>query len=642
MSILHFRCVGLLGTGLWIACAAAQNASAIQASENAVLTPAEADQLQQQALDEGEAGKTSDALRDYRRVLAVRPEWKEGRWNLGMLEYGSNQFADAKSTFEKVVEFAPSMGMAWSLLGLSEFETADYDNALIHLQKAQLLGIADDEEIARVSSYHLALLLVRASRFEEAAHLLQQNFGADSASSQAKLALGLATLKIPLLPKELDPSKEALVLAAGEAVLSKTTDRFPELLRTYPETPYLHLAYGAALANAGKNAEALKQFRAETKVSPASPLPWQAISRIETQLGATSEARSAAEHAQKLAAALPGTTSPEQRIVQFYADAAARAGTASELDQALWISALREYTGGEYAKANADLKTWLAGNQQNGTGWALLGLCEYELKDYANALLHLDRGAKLGLNAKPEYLYQARYTYGILLVQAGRFDEATEILATEINAPAPLGAKVEAALGLALLRRAEFPDASPQQAELFQAAGHIAVLLETSRYDEAFPQFKQLLEKYPTLPFLHYAYGTALIALSEFDQAAVQMEAEAALSPGSELPRVRLASIALRQHDAETAIKWARQAVQLTPQSAEAHYLLGRASLESGDVAGAISELETASLLSPSSPEIHFNLAKAYARAKRPEKAEQERETFTRLSEEQKASPAAR
>jgi Flp pilus assembly protein TadD len=93
-----------------------------------------------------------------------------------------------------------------------------------------------------------------------------------------------------------------------------------------------------------------------------------------------------------------------------------------------------------------------------------------------------------------------------------------------------------------------------------------------------------------------------------------------------------LASIALRQHNFADAIAWSRRAVALAVNSTEAHYLLGRASLESGDDATALRELETASRLSPASPEIHFNLAKAYARAKMPEKAEQERATFSQLS----------
>jgi tetratricopeptide (TPR) repeat protein len=111
------------------------------------------------------------------------------------------------------------------------------------------------------------------------------------------------------------------------------------------------------------------------------------------------------------------------------------------------------------------------------------------------------------------------------------------------------------------------------------------------------------------------------------------MKAEMPISPASELPYIRLASIALRQHNFTDALTWSRSALLLAANSAEAHYLLGRASLELGDDVTALSELETASRLSPASPEIHFNLAKAYARAKMPEKAERERATFSQLNE---------
>ena len=132
-----------------------------------------------------------------------------------------------------------------------------------------------------------------------------------------------------------------------------------------------------------------------------------------------------------------------------------------------------------------------------------------------------------------------------------------------------------------------------------------------------------------------------MIALSEFEPAAAQMQAERTLSPRSELPCVSLASIALRQSDPAPAVKWAQCALDLNHDSVDAHYLLGRASLEAGDVNTAIRELEIASNLSPESPEIHFNLARAYARAKMPDKAQRERETFSRLNDAQKASQSA-
>ncbi|MGA9670342.1 MAG: tetratricopeptide repeat protein, partial [Terracidiphilus sp.] len=632
-------------------------------------TSVDIDSLRKQALEEGEAGKTDAAIRDYQRALELQPEWKEGLWNLGMLLYSSDRFAEAKANFQKVVEFAPNVGTAWSLLGLSEYETRDYDNALTHLEKSRTLGIKDDEEIARVSSYHLGILWIRAGEFERASELLLATFGTGIVSPQAKIALGLALLRVPLLPEQLNPSSEALVLAAGGAATSGVDEpsRLAALLPANPDVPYLRFAYGLALAKAGKEREALEQMLAETKISPGSSATWIEVSRLALRQGAMDESLKAGQEAVRLSAndkdahemlaqaleaagkheqaaaerkfvapALAGHPTIEQRMIALYANASAASKPGPPLEDARqsWNRAMQEYMAGQYSAAIPDLKAWLAVTPESGTGWALLGLCEFELKDFDNALIHLDRGAKLGLSASPESISLARYTYGILLVHAGHFDQAAEVLASAANSADAPASRVEYALGLALLRRAEFPDtANKQQAALVTTAGRIESLLQQSKYDEAFPQFKRLLDQYPSTPFLHYAYGTALIAISEFDQAAAEMQAEIAISPRSELPLARLASIALRQHDAATAITWSQRAITIAPNSVDAHYLFGRASLEAGDVTSAMHELEIAGKLSPASPEIHFNLAKAYARAKMTEKAQYERDTFSRLNQ---------
>jgi Flp pilus assembly protein TadD len=85
-------------------------------------------------------------------------------------------------------------------------------------------------------------------------------------------------------------------------------------------------------------------------------------------------------------------------------------------------------------------------------------------------------------------------------------------------------------------------------------------------------------------------------------------------------------------HRPADALPSAQRAVELAPDSGEAHYLLGRSCLELGQQEKALRELETASKMAPGSPEVHFNLAKAYAKADLPEKAEQERATFARLN----------
>jgi predicted Zn-dependent protease len=527
------------------------------------------------------------------------------------------------------------------LLGLCEFELKQYGPALAHLEDAQTLGLGDDAETARVASYHLALLRIRQGQFERGTELLHSAFGSGPLSSQIQLALGLALLRVPLLPDEVDPSKDALMLAAGLASTGPdSVEGFTELLQSYPTTPYIHYAYGLRLKETGRWKEALAQQHEEAELSPQSGLPWIEISELETRLGHHREATSAAQRAKaidpQLQGALADSSSRDPRMITLYKGSGGVAGhpeTTNAGTQAR-SSAMQNFSAGHYSDAIAELKPWLIANPADGTSWAVLGLSEFALKEYENAQIHLERGEQLGLSGSADAVRQAKYTLGVLLIRSGAFDRASEVLSSAAGAGAgSLQQELQFASGLALLRIRKLPeDVEPDRRELIAHAGEIAQLLFASRYDEADPKFEALLKKYPRAPFLHYAYGTALLAISQYQEAKAQMRAEIAISPNSELPYVRLASIALRQQQPGDAIQPAEHAIQLAADSAEAHYLLGRAALQLGDSARSVRELEIACRLAPSSPEAHFNLAKAYAKAGQPQKSEQERTRFTELN----------
>jgi len=664
-----------------------------------------------------EGGKPDKAIEDYRQALEIRPDWPEGWWYLGTLQYDGDQYSDAIPSFQQLARLAPELGSAWNLLGLCEFETKRYADSFKHLEKGQSLGSPDDPEIARVSQFHFAQLLIRNAQFEQASRLLAGTFGKNQVPEQAKPVLGLALLRVPLLPQELDPSKDALIHAVGEvaAVMlqgdtASALDKFPSLLKQFNDTPYLHFAYGLALASAGRLEEALAQQRAEALVSPQSGLPQIEISRLELRLNHAEEALRAAEKAVRLAPDSPATHEilgqslsatgrreraeeefraakkfepeaprPESRIVSLYAPAAptntnrgspdtpnhpspssisdfdkltrqAAAFQAAgnvvaaieayqqalavrpQWDEGRWNLAMLYFSAKRYPQGIAQLKNWLQRKPTDGTAWAVLGLCEFETKDYENARIHLQHGTELGLGGAPESVLAAKYKLAILDNRQGEFEKATQLLVAEPSS-ALLAAEIQIALGMALLRIPLFPDQlDSEKSVMARAAGEISALLYHSRYDEAFPKLVNLLREYPGTPSLHYVYGTALEALSEYDEAEVQMREELRISPQSALPHIGLASIALRRHRPADGLSSAQRAVELAPQSPEAHYVLGRIYLEQELGALAVSELETASRLAPESPEVHFNLAKAYAKASLPEKAAEQRAIFARLN----------
>ncbi len=306
-----------------------------------------------------------------------------------------------------------------------------------------------------------------------------------------------------------------------------------------------------------------------------------------------------------------------------------------------WNLAMLYYSTNQYPQAIAALKSWVAHKPSDGTAWAVMGLSEFATRDYSNALVHLQRGRELGFGGSAESVQAARYRLGTLLIRIGEFESATDVLAQE-GGSGPLAGEIQFALGMSLLRIPLLPEqVEPSKKPLVQSAGQIAELLQDSKYDAAFLKFQELLRVYPTTPFLHYAYGTALASLSRYDDADAQLHQELRISPTSHLPYLRLAAIALRQHRPSDALPVAQRAIQLAPDSGEAHYLLGRAYLETSQDEMAVRELETAAKLSPTSPEVHFNLAKAYTKAKQPEKADQQRMIFVQLNalaEQQRSS----
>jgi tetratricopeptide (TPR) repeat protein len=689
-----------------------QSSSASQ--ENAVTADFEA--VAKSATTARDAGHTDEAIREYRRAVELNPRWEEGWWYLGTLLYDEDHYSEAIPAFQKLVELVSSAGPAWNFLGLCEFETKDYGNSLKHLKKGLALGDADDPEIGDVAKYHVALL-IRSGESDQAANLLASAFGQSEMPAQIKIALGLAMLHVPLFPKEIDPSQDALIFAAGEAASAiaqrdsaKTLTAFASLLVDYPDTPYLHYAYGKVLAFAGRNEDALKQQGEEVRISPKSALPWIEISQLELRLQNPQEALQAAqetvqrapdspashralEHvwevlgekekaAEELALAEklePEKYQPEERIALLYSNhATARSegnaqvgahqasdpgpGSFEELssraaqtqasgdadaaiqnyqralelrpewDDGRWNLVMLHYSAGHYPEAISELKTWVERRPNFGPAWAVMGLCEFELKDYKNAFVHLQRGEELGFGGSPEGVGLARYHLALLENRSGQFESAMETLAPGTSSGTP-AKEVQIALGMALLRIPQLPDQiEPSRITLVQSAGEVAALLLNSKYDQAFPKLQALLREYPAVPFLHYAYGTALVALSKFDEAEIQLRAELRLSPESELPYVSLASLALKRHRPAEALVSAQRAVQLVADSAESRYVLGRAYLELGQNEQAVHELERASKLDPGSPEVHFNLAKAYAKAKLPERAEEERAIFARLN----------
>jgi tetratricopeptide (TPR) repeat protein len=261
--------------------------------------------------------------------------------------------------------------------------------------------------------------------------------------------------------------------------------------------------------------------------------------------------------------------------------------------------------------------------------WALLGLSEYETKGFSRAFSHLQRARELGNT--PELAHTADYHLALLFNLRGEFEKAQTLLSKLVLAGVN-SEDVQVGLGLSLLRVPLLPaQLDPSKDALVHDAGNVGGLLAHSEQDRADLAFRDLLTKYPRVPFAHYAYGTALASRGKEEAAEAQFQEETTVTPDSGLAYMQWAFLEFRSQHYAAALPLARNGVKLAPTSSMAHYVLGSILLAQGDTSASIPALETARRLAPASPEVRYSLSRAYGKAGRSEESRRERTEFARL-----------
>ena len=191
-----------------------------------------------------DADRPEDAIALYTQALRVNPNWPEGWWNLGVLNYHADRYGEGRDAFRRLVTVDPMAGAAWAFLGLCQFNTGELDDSLASLSRAATLGISGSLELLTSARLHLALLLSRFERFDES-FLLLFDLAYQQPESRAVVdALGIAALRLPYLPKEVPADQIGMVRLAGQAMaaladfrLDKARKTYRILLQQYPGRP---------------------------------------------------------------------------------------------------------------------------------------------------------------------------------------------------------------------------------------------------------------------------------------------------------------------------------------------------------------------------------------------------------------------
>ena len=224
------------------------------------------------ARDDGDLEAAVDL---YRQVVKASPRQMDAWWYLGTSLYELERWADARAAFDRVVRLDKTNGAALAFRGLCTFKQGQYPEALEDLMQAKALGVSGNAEVGSVARFHAGLAMTRLGKFELALNTIGEFALEGNDSPQIIEALGVATLRMPLLPSEVPPEKREMVLMAGRGsyfmamrLAPAARTAFEELALRYPDVPNVHYAFGVFLMSDDPD-RALKEFERELSVQPS-------------------------------------------------------------------------------------------------------------------------------------------------------------------------------------------------------------------------------------------------------------------------------------------------------------------------------------------------------------------------------------
>jgi predicted Zn-dependent protease len=246
----------------------------------------------QAALD----SRPDEAIQLYKQALAIRPDWPEGWLYMGGALYQKGRFAEATDALRKGIGLAPVFANGWALLGLSESQLDDPEQALADIRKGEELGLGGNVPFETAVRVRAAQILIRSSAFDEALAQLQPLTKYPDNPPPVEEAMGLCALASPDDIARITPQRRAVVELAGKAAWALASQHrdvaaagYRQLLEQYPGEPGVHYAGGLYLMETDIGA-ALAEFQKEVQNNPKHWPALLVVASIQIRQGSPEQA----------------------------------------------------------------------------------------------------------------------------------------------------------------------------------------------------------------------------------------------------------------------------------------------------------------------------------------------------------------
>ncbi|MGH9449246.1 MAG: tetratricopeptide repeat protein [Terriglobia bacterium] len=223
-----------------------------------------------------QAGDFGEAIREYKKYLALDPGNFVARANLGAALAHEGEYVEAIKEYEKALSIQPGNPEVKLNLALAHYKAMQLGEAV-----GELLPL----HTAQPGNLKIGLLLgdcyFRLGEYKKAARLLQPLEAAYPHQQALDYLLGLSLIRdgqiaqgevlVNKILSHGDSPEAHLMLGEARLAVNDTPGAIDELskaLKLDPKIPLVHWLYGKALLESGQRPEAMQAFRQELAIDP--------------------------------------------------------------------------------------------------------------------------------------------------------------------------------------------------------------------------------------------------------------------------------------------------------------------------------------------------------------------------------------
>ncbi len=561
----------------------------------------------------GVAGADSPpVIAAFQEAIRLRPDYAEAYNNMGLVYLQTGEDEPAIAAFRKAVELRPDYADAHQNLG-AILTSSDAAEAVRELETAVSL-----QPRLLKAQYNLALAYEASS-----AH------GAVRASEQLRKLLAM------------EPRFPRAEFALGRSLLrqGKVSDAIEHLrlaVEQDPEYGEARYQYGLALSRAGRRAEGAAEIQKGRELIAASEKQQaarldmveastaidqgnldQAIPKIKRVLRTWPDA---AEPHYLLGKALDKKGDSQEAIAEFrkaleidpgHAQAKASLDRLSSPsvagDDPQRIKAMEDLIRiGKFEAAEGAIRAYIGEHPKSSWAWYALGYSLYGQRKIGESIRALAQSLQLNVRNA-----DAHKLLGRNMIIIGRFDAAR----TEFEQGAlfdPKSAEMPYNLGKLCSIQDNWPDAR-------------------RHFETAVRLDPEYMEAYDGLGLALESLGDDDGAIASYKKAITLNEARKATFAS---PYVNLSSLSNRTGNRDTALEYARKALEVNPKSDGALFQLAKAQEAKGDLASAAESLNQAISINSRTSSYFYVLGTVYRKLGKFDESKQAMESFRKLDRE--------